>query len=296
MYAATTVRIPGEDATLVADTFGDRRDPPVVLLHGGGQTRHSWRATGSTLAQAGWHAIAVDLRGHGSSDWSATGSYGLGSFAADVHRIVEHMSTPPVLIGASIGGAASLAAVGQDPHLALGLVLVDVSPYVQSHGVSEVRRFMAANLDGFTSMQEVVDAVKGYVPHRPWQPDIDYLRRHVREDGGRLYWHWDPSILDAPLGPGEGDDPLIDPPKLIQAATSLRIPTMLIRGTESRVMGANDAANFLDLVPHAEFVTVDDAHHMVVGDKNELFGDIVAEFLERRIRPRIRLRHQINAS
>lgn len=292
MYAPTTVRIPGEEATLVADTFGDHHDPPVVLLHGGGQTRHSWRATGSTLAQAGWYAIAVDLRGHGNSDWSATGNYGLSSFTADVHRIAEHMSTPPVLIGASIGGIASLAAVGQKPTMALGLVMVDVSPFVQTNAARLIRQFMSANIDGFASMTEVIDAVKEYLPHRSWESDRCYLRRHLRRRGGRLYWHWDPELIDAPLAPGDGEDPLIDPPRLRQAAASLRLPTMLIRGSQSQVLSITDASNFLNLVPHAEFVSIDGAHHMVAGDDNDAFGEVVASFLERRIRPQIRLRAQ----
>jgi pimeloyl-ACP methyl ester carboxylesterase len=50
---------------LVADEAGDAGDPPVILLHGGGQTRHSWGTTLAAVARKGWHAYAVDLRGHG---------------------------------------------------------------------------------------------------------------------------------------------------------------------------------------------------------------------------------------
>nr|EJI93896.1 alpha/beta hydrolase fold domain protein [Rhodococcus sp. JVH1] len=65
----------------------DRWDPPsqgaggsgvdrkglVLLLHGGGQTRHSWRNTGQSLAADGWSAVAVDARGHGDSQWAPDG-------------------------------------------------------------------------------------------------------------------------------------------------------------------------------------------------------------------------------
>jgi len=82
---------------------------------------------------------------------------------------------------------------------------------------------------------------------------------------------------------------LIDPAHLGAAATSLRVPTLLVRGGESDVLSEEDAVRFLRLVPHAEFATVTGAHHMVAGDDNAVFEDVLGDFLERRIRSRLRL-------
>ncbi|MFJ8025478.1 alpha/beta fold hydrolase [Streptomyces sp. NPDC096311] len=60
----------------------------------------------------------MDLRGHGESGWSPDGKYRLERFAADVVQIVEHLGTAPVLVGASLGCNASLAALGHRPELA----------------------------------------------------------------------------------------------------------------------------------------------------------------------------------
>ena len=49
---------------------GSPNDPLVILLHGGGQTRHAWKGTTEKLASSGFYAVALDLRGHGDSDWS----------------------------------------------------------------------------------------------------------------------------------------------------------------------------------------------------------------------------------
>jgi pimeloyl-ACP methyl ester carboxylesterase len=133
---AIQIEIPADDVTLAADAFGDSRHPPVVLLHGGGQTRYSWRATARELADGGWYALALDLRGHGQSSWSPDGRYDLDRFADDVVAIVEYLGRPPVLVGASLGGNASLAALGHHPELALALVLVDVSPFLQPERAS----------------------------------------------------------------------------------------------------------------------------------------------------------------
>jgi len=283
------IEIPADDVVLAADAFGDPGATPVVLLHGGGQTRHSWRATGRALADAGWYAISVDLRGHGQSGWSPDGRYGLDRFANDVVAIVGYLTRPPVLVGASLGGNASLAALGHYPELALGLVLVDVSPFLQPHGAQRIRAFMTSRPDGFASLEEVADAIAAYVPHRPRPKTLDGLRKNLREVEGRFFWHWDPAFLKAPTDQAVQRDTLIDPARLGAAAMALRIPTLLIRGGQSDVLSVDDARRFLQLVPHAEFFDVADAHHMVAGDDNKVFDSVLGDYLDRRIRSRLEL-------
>lgn len=284
-----TIAIEAGDVTLTADAFGDADRTPVVLLHGGGQTRHSWRATGSDLAHAGWYAISVDLRGHGDSGWSPDGRYNLDRFADDVATIVRHLGRPPVLVGASLGGNAALAALGHHPELALGLVLVDVSPFLRPEGTNRVREFMTARPDGFASLADVADAIAAYLPHRPRPRDLDGLRKNLRQVDGRFFWHWDPAFLGSPTDQAVQRDNLIDPARLGAAAMALRVPTLLIRGGKSDVLSLDDARRFIELVPHAEFCDVADAHHMVAGDDNKVFDTVLGDYLERRIRSRLDL-------
>src|SRR4029077_21265249 len=116
---------------LVADTWGQVGDPPALLLHGGGQTRHAWKQGGRVLASRGYHSVAVDLRGHGDSDWSPDENYTIDHFADDVRRLAEGFGHKPVLIGASLGGLASLVAAGEATKpIASALVLVDITPRV----------------------------------------------------------------------------------------------------------------------------------------------------------------------
>ncbi|GAA2312834.1 alpha/beta fold hydrolase [Streptomyces violaceusniger] len=287
---ATTLRIAADGGVvLVADAYGDRADPPVVLLHGGGQTRHSWRATAHELAEAGWYTLPVDQRGHGESGWSPDGRYGLDRFAGDVVRIAEFLGRPPVLVGASLGGNASLAALGHRPELALGLVLVDVSPFFQPKGADRIRGFMSSGTEGFASLEEAADAVAAYLPHRTRPRSTEGLRKNLREVDGRYFWHWDPAFLSGTGGRAAGRDTLIDPDRLGAAARSLRVPTLLVRGGASDVLGVADATRFLDLVPHAEYADIEGAHHMVAGDDNTVFGRVLGEFLERRVASRLAL-------
>src|ERR1700761_731453 len=97
---------------LVADVGGDSRAPTTIFLHGGGQTRHSWRATMNELVAQGYHIINLDARGHGDSEWAADGDYSLDILAADLGCVVDTLPSAPALVGASMGAAAALCLAG----------------------------------------------------------------------------------------------------------------------------------------------------------------------------------------
>jgi pimeloyl-ACP methyl ester carboxylesterase len=211
-------------------------------------------------------------------------------FANDVTRVADFLGRPPVYVGASLGGNSALAAIGVRPDLALGLVLVDVSPFLQPAGTSRIRDFMVSHAeDGFGTLEEAADAVAAYVPHRPRPRNLDGLKKNLRFRDSRWYWHWDPAFMASPTDQAVQRDQLIDPARLGAAARDLRLPTLLVRGGESDVLSVGDAVRFLELVPHAEFASVAGAHHMVAGDDNAVFEDVLDDFLERRVRSRLKL-------
>lgn len=271
---------------LRGDAIGREGDPPVVLLHGGGQTRNAWHGTLEVLGQSGWRAYAFDLRGHGESDWAE--EYGIELFAVDVKKLAEAFDRP-ALVGASLGGVASLLALGGENggrDLARALVLVDVAPRIEPDGAKRVTDFMRRYLEsGFADLEEVLDALQEYNPHRPRPKDTSGLEKNLRRGSdGRWYWHWDPSYMSSRMQGGQMPDdnirsPGIDTDLLQQAAASLAVPTLLVRGRMSDLLSEEGAAEMLALTPHASFVDVAGAGHMVAGDRNDAFNDAVVDFL-----------------
>ena len=268
---------------LAADVFGDA-GRPVLLLHGGGQTRHAWRRTAVEIARAGMTAYAVDQRGHGDSEWVADGAYRFEDFADDVTAVAAELTRrhgePPVAIGASLGGIASLLAAGEAKDtIFAALVLVDITPRVDLAGVAKVQGFMRAHArEGFVSVEEAADAVAAYLPHRPRPRSTEGLKKNLRlHPDGRWRWHWDPRFLDGrrPVG---GDRPEVEA-QLLGAARELKIPAMLVRGGSSELVQEEHAKEFLALVPHARFADVSGARHMVAGDKNDQFSVAILAFL-----------------
>jgi pimeloyl-ACP methyl ester carboxylesterase len=265
-------------AKLVGEAHGDAASPPVLLMHGGGQTRHAWGDTARELGLAGFRGVALDLRGHGDSDWSADGDYAIERYLGDLRRVVEALGQKPALVGASFGGLMSLLGQGQDPELAWGIVLVDIATSVQVPGIMRIVEFMTGKPEGFASLEEVAAAIQAYQPQRKRPPSVEGLAKNVRLGAdGRYRWHWDPRFM-------EGKRPENSPlrrDRLESAARSLRVPTLLVRGKQSDVVAESDVQTFLSHAPHAEFVDVRDAGHMVAGDVNDVFSRVVVEFLTR---------------
>jgi pimeloyl-ACP methyl ester carboxylesterase len=264
---------------LAGDTWGNPEGSAVVLLHGGGQTRHAWGRTGERLGNAGYFAIAYDARGHGDSDWSAAGDYSLDALAADLCCVLAALGIrQPALVGASLGGATSLVAIGEQRLEASALILVDIVPYTEPAGVERIRAFMAQNPDGFASLDEVADAIGRYRASPSRQRNPQGLAKNVRQgEDGRYRWHWDPQFL---AGQTERTGRHA---RLSRCARNLTLPTLLVRGGSSDVVSEAGVQEFLELCPHAEYVNVAQAGHMVAGDRNDVFGEAALQFLTRHL-------------
>jgi pimeloyl-ACP methyl ester carboxylesterase len=272
---------------LVGDRYGGGKRA-AILLHGGGQTRHAFAGTAAALAAAGWTAITIDQRGHGDSEWVVDGSYRVLDFADDVARVastmLERYGAPPVAIGASLGGMASMICEGEAakkglPSIFSALVLVDVTPRIDPEGAMKIRGFMRGRVrEGFASIEEAADAVAEYLPHRPRPSSNDGLRKNLRlHDDGRWRWHWDPAFFDGPAPVSSQREQ--QEAARIEAARTLRIPALLVRGGSSELVREEHAREFLELAPHARFVDVAGARHMVAGDRNDVFTAAILDFL-----------------
>lgn len=276
---ATSIRtyIALDGVQLVADVGGPADAPTIILMHGGGQTRHSWSGATRALIARGYQVVNVDARGHGESDWSSTGAYALDDRVADLRAITDTLSTPFALVGASMGGATAIHAV------ALGLrpdavVLVDIVPHAEQRGIARIADFMSGNIDGFGTLDEAVDAVAAYNPDRPRPSDTSGLMRNLRlKADGRLYWHWDPRIL--PPEPQRVHDQLLA--SAGQMARHGDLPVLLIRGLQSDVVSDAGVAAFRTMMPQLKVVDVAGAGHMVAGDRNDAFNRGVIDFLGR---------------
>jgi pimeloyl-ACP methyl ester carboxylesterase len=183
------------------------------------------------------------------------------------------------MVGASMGGATSLYAVGNaapDKPLARALILVDIVPRIDPVGGAKIGNFMRGNRDGFATLEEAAEAVSAYNPHRPKPKDISGLMKNLRlREDGRLHWHWDPKFL----APSHRAEPPDFTEQLHAAAEHVQIPTLLVRGLKSDIVSDEGIAEFRSHLPALQVFDVAGAGHMVAGDRNDAFNQGVIGFL-----------------
>ena len=261
---------------VVADAMGPADAQPVLLLHGGGQTRGSWRDTVEVVAERGYRTYALDARGHGDSDHSPQGDYTPDAFTSDLRDIIRQVGGETIVIGASLGGIVGLLVAGENgPPIIRALAMVDVAARTNPYGVKRIHEFMRANSGGFASIDEAADAVAAFSTDRPRPRNTGGLARNLREVNGRLYWHWDPRFMDSwhPAHRAAAG-------RLEDAARALTIPALLVHAAHSDVLGQDEIDHLRGLVAHLQYIRVANASHMVVGDRNSDFNRAILDFLD----------------
>jgi pimeloyl-ACP methyl ester carboxylesterase len=278
------LRIPTGEISVAGDLYGPEDGPFVLMTHGGGQTRHSWGGTAKILAREGYRVFSMDLRGHGDSDWSPNGDYNLARHAHDITVVVETLAKgPAALVGASLGGLSSLEATTSLGDRVACLVLVDVAPRVAPKGADRIGAFMRAHIGGFDTLEQAADAVAAYRPEKPRPKDVSGLAKNLRKrDDGRWYWHWDPAFLRPRL---EADVSGAIPQNALEAAArAFKRPALLVHGVLSDIVDEESIAKIEADMPQIEIAHVSGAGHMVVGDNNAVFEDVIVEFLNREMK------------
>lgn len=248
---------------LSALQFGDG-PPTVTLLHGAGLNAHTWDTTALLMQQP---AIAIDLPGHGDSSWRGDADYSPHKLALDVATAMDRFTPgPQVMVGHSLGGLTAAAIAAARPDLVHELVIVDITPGIDTNaGPSTLREFFAGPTD-FASREELVDRALafGLGGSRADTERGVFFNTRVRPDG-RIEWkhhfaHLAAQALDAhaPGAPGT-------PSPLAQTGwedlARIHAPVTLVRASGGFVTIA-DADEFTRRVPHARVTTIEATHNV----------------------------------
>src|SRR6187402_1020082 len=121
-----TMHLEIADKTIAYDLVGE--GPLVVLAHGIGDSRHSYRFVAPALAAAGYRVANVDIRGCGESSLGWEG-YSRTDIAGDLVAVVRHLGGPAVIIGQSISGGAATIAAATAPDLINGVI--ELAPFTR---------------------------------------------------------------------------------------------------------------------------------------------------------------------
>ncbi|MGK2850820.1 MAG: alpha/beta fold hydrolase [Candidatus Limnocylindrales bacterium] len=273
---ALSRRITSEGVDLHILDWGSLDGTAVLLLHGFGQTAHTWDLVSVALPEP-YRVLALDLRGHGDSGWTPDGDYRLDDMVTDVVQVVERLVLGRlVLVGMSLGGLVAIRAAARLSDRLAGLVLVDVGLEPAPRAGRAIGEFLAR--EPLASIDAFVSRARAFNPDRP----VELLRRSLehslrRTPDGMFTWKLDPRAQAMSVRGRE------DLESWWAAVVDIGAPALVVRGGRSRVLSPEGAAKLAAAFPRGDLVTIPDAGHSVQGDQPAALADVLVRFLSERV-------------
>ncbi len=265
--------------------WGTQGRRPVVFLHGGALTAHTWDVV--CLALRGhYHCLAIDQRGHGDSEWSPAMEYGVKDHLADIERFVDHLGLDQfVLVGQSMGAINAIVYASRHSDRVAALVSIDAGPEVRwRQGASRLADFVLAPAE-LDSVEEFVGRALSFNPLRDPRLLRTSLLNNLRKlPDGKWTWKYDRRPLarktfHLATGSRIGDlQSLLD--EVRGKLSSIRCPTLVVRGALSDFITDADAARFAERLPDGRWTRVEGAGHTVQGDNPRGLVEALRSFFE----------------
>ena len=257
--------------------WGEPDAPPLLLLHGGNQSAHSWDLVSLHLADR-YHIYALDQRGHGDSEWARDAEYGPDQMARDALALIAQEGVAaPIVVGHSMGGMVTMRLTALEPTLPRAVGLVDVGPEVSQRGAETIRNFVVRNTE-FDQLDQFIDRVVAYDPFRS-REHIERTARYnlVRRSDGRYVSKSDRLLHDPEFRQRARPDS--ERRDVAQGFHAFAGPTLLIRGERSNILEAEAAQRFVAGLPNARLVEVSDCGHNVHSQNTPGFLEALTPWL-----------------
>ena len=257
--------------------WGDPRNPPLLFLHGGNQSAHSWDLVSLHLADR-YRIYALDQRGHGDSEWARDAEYGPEPMARDALALIaQEQIASPIVVGHSMGGMVTMRLTALEPDRPRAVGLVDVGPEVSQRGAETIRNFVVRNTE-FDQLDQFIDRVVAYDPFRS-REHIERTARYnlVQRSDGRYVSKSDRLLHDPEFR--QRSRPDSERSDAARGLHAFRGPTLLIRGERSNILEADAARRFVAGLPNARLVEVPDCGHNVHSQNTPGFLDVLTPWL-----------------
>jgi esterase len=249
--------------------WGNSDLPPLLFLHGGALTAHTWDLCCLALRDE-FHCLALDQRGHGDSDWSPDVDYSLGAHREDIRRFADAVGLDRfILAGMSLGAINSLAFAIEHCDRLRALVLIDAGPQVRRPGSSRIRDFVNGVAEEPT-LEGIIERALAFNPRR----DPAILRRSLMHNlrqtpEGGWTWKYDRRRFQAL----DEERHRAERQRLAEFLHQVTCPTLVVRGADSDVFHDEDAERLAKDLPNGRWLKVPNAGHTVQGDNPK---DLVA--------------------
>ena len=249
--------------------WGEVNSMSLVLLHHVGSQAHVWDDFARRMAPD-YHVLALDLRGHGDSDWADAQRYTTEDYASDVAALAARLQlSKTIILGGSLGGRVALVYAAQNPGIVDALIMEDVGPVRPEEIARGLTDRVSAGEVEFDTVEEWADHMRGDNTRTPYEAFLHNARHATKWlPNGKLRLKRDP-------GTSQGFVPL----KLWDYVERVRAPFLLVVGSESAIVTADQREGVLRIIPDSELVEIEGAGHIIVQDRPEDFEQAVRHFL-----------------
>jgi pimeloyl-ACP methyl ester carboxylesterase len=249
--------------------WGTAGKRPFIMLHGINRSGHTFDHL-APLLRRDYHVIAMDLRGHGDSDWSPKGAYLAEDFARDLHSLVEQLDLRDVVLtGNSMGGRVVQVYAGLHPDRTGKVIVEDVGPERPDTVTRTLTQRIQGDTEGWASEEDLLKSMRrgqtrvSEATHRNW---IRYETRKL--PNGRIAWKYDPNVTQG-LGPVD----------LWPYIRKFKAPVLYMVGANSNLVPKDIQAQLEAALPNIEVVTIPDAGHYPHLDAPAVWLAVVKAFL-----------------
>ena len=251
--------------------WGNPSKPPLLLLHGIGRVAHTFDHIAPNFTDD-YHVLAIDMRGHGDSDWDPKAQYLVEDYVKDVEGLVTQLGLKnPTLWGNSTGGRVVQVYAGLHPDLVSALIVEDVGPERPKTVAAGFARIVNAEPEGFASEDELLARLRKSNQGTSDEILRTYARHATkRAADGRLVWKRDPNIAKGFV-----------PTELWQYVRRIKAPTIFIIGGRSTIVPVEAQEQIKKTIPGVEVVTMPGLGHYPSNENPAEFTAIVKKFLAR---------------
>jgi pimeloyl-ACP methyl ester carboxylesterase len=247
---------------------GDSNAPLVLMVPGWGCSTYVFRENIVPLANAGYHVIAVDLKGHGLSDKPITaGEYRLESMRLHLTQILDALGKPAIVCGLSMGAALSAHVTAASPERVRGVVMVSPVGFSGVRGLTAVRVATASPI----------------TPLLPRIADRKVIELLLNLVNGKVR-AITPQDVDEYWAPTQFPEFTLAMRHLLHKFTwrapfpKLEVPALLMSGTRDRFVSRSSLENCRRTLPEMRYIEIKNAGHVVYDEAPAIVNKSLLEF------------------
>lgn len=238
------------------DHGGEDR-PPILFVHGGSAHAHWWDFVAPNLTDR-FHALSIDLRGHGDSEWPEDWQYGTQHYVADLEAVIDSWGFgAPVLVGHSMGGHNGLVLATRHPEKLRAMVAIDSPPDYSDRAVEFLKALGDKPARRYTSLEEAVENFR-LLPRETLasKETLEYIARHsfIRNEDGTWTHKVDRRTMTR------------EPLDMWNDLGKITCPGLIVKIKKSFTLDIEVARKMVARMPRGKLAEIDHAYHHAMLD------------------------------